>query len=81
MNYLQIYVLSTSILVILGRWAGDNKRLWAIEPRLRLKRTPAQARPEAETIQRTRFAYFYIQRALFRKMYLELPFFCSAHVW
>ena len=37
MNDLQFYVLFTSISVISGRWADDNERLWAMEPRLRLK--------------------------------------------
>ena len=37
MDVLRFYVLFNSISVILGRWAGDNERLCAMEPRLRLK--------------------------------------------
>ena len=39
MNDLLFYVLFNSISVIWGRWAGDNERLCAMEPRLRLKRS------------------------------------------
>ena len=37
------YVLFNSISVISGRWAGDNERLCAMEPRLRLSKSPSQA--------------------------------------
>ena len=33
---LRFYVLSNSISVILGRWADNNERLCAMEPRLQL---------------------------------------------
>ena len=36
---LRFYVLFNSISVISGRWAGDNERLCAMEPRLRLRRS------------------------------------------
>ena len=35
---LRFYVLLNSISVISGRWADNNDRLCAMEPRLRLKR-------------------------------------------
>ena len=38
MDDLRFYVLFNSISVISGRWADDNERLCAIEPRLRLRR-------------------------------------------
>ena len=44
-----IYVLFNSITVISGRWACDNIRLCAMEPRLRSKRFPPQAGLEPET--------------------------------
>ena len=43
MDDLRFYVLFNSISVISGRWAGDNERLCAMEPRLRLKRSSPQA--------------------------------------
>ena len=38
MNDLRFYVLFNSIAVISGRWADNNERLSAMEPRLRLRR-------------------------------------------
>ena len=38
MDDLRFYVLFDSISVISGRWADDNERLCAMEPRLRLRR-------------------------------------------
>ena len=38
MDDLQFYVLFNSISVISGRWADDNERLCAMEPRLRVRR-------------------------------------------
>ena len=38
MDDLRFYVLFNSISVISGRWADDNERLCAMEPRLRLRR-------------------------------------------
>ena len=38
MDDLRFYVLFNSNSVISGRWAGDNERLCAIEPRLWLRR-------------------------------------------
>ena len=43
MDDLGFYVLFNSISVISGRWAGDNERLCAMGPLLRLKRTLSQA--------------------------------------
>ena len=40
MDDLQFYVLSASISIISGRWAGDYERLFAMEPSLRSKRSP-----------------------------------------
>ena len=39
----RVDILFNSISVISGRCAGDNKRLYAMEPHLRLKRFPPQA--------------------------------------
>ena len=39
-DWLAILHPFNSISVILGRWVGDNKRLYAVEPRLRFKRLP-----------------------------------------
>ena len=41
-------VLFNSISVISGRWVGDNERLYAMEPRLRLKRFPPSARDQKQ---------------------------------
>ena len=49
MNNLQFYVIFNSISVISGRWPGDNKRLCAIESRLRLKRSVPLAMLEPGT--------------------------------
>ena len=38
MDDLRIYVRFNSISVISGKWADDNERLCATEPRLRLRR-------------------------------------------
>ena len=38
MDDLCFYVLFNSIAVISGRWTDDNERLYAMEPRLRLRR-------------------------------------------
>ena len=38
MDDLRFYVLFNSVSVISGRWADDNERLCAMEPRLRLRR-------------------------------------------
>ena len=38
MDNLPFHVLFNSILVTSGRWADDNERLCAIEPRVRLSR-------------------------------------------
>ena len=38
MDDLRFYVLFNSVSVISGRWAGDNERLCAMKPRLRLGR-------------------------------------------
>ena len=46
---LVIYVRFNSITVISGRWAYDNIRLCAMEPRLRSKRFPPHAGLEPET--------------------------------
>ena len=40
MYYLRFYVALNSISVILGLWIGDNGRLCAMKPRLRLNRFP-----------------------------------------
>ena len=40
MDELRFYVLFNSISCISGQWTGDNKRSCAMEPRLRLKRSP-----------------------------------------
>ena len=42
MHDLRLYVLFNRISVISGRWMSDNKRLCAMEPRLRLERFPPQ---------------------------------------
>ena len=44
-----LYILFNSVSVISGRWADDNERLCAMEPRLRLKRFPPQAGIEPGT--------------------------------
>ena len=49
MDDLRFYVLFNSISVISGRWADDNERLCAMEPRLRLKRSSPQAGLELTT--------------------------------
>ena len=53
------YDLFNSISVISGRWAGDKERLYAMEPRLRLKRSPSQAGLEPGTARSVsqRFTY------------------------
>ena len=38
MDGLRFYVLLKNISVISGQWAADNERLYAMEPRLRLRR-------------------------------------------
>ena len=38
-----------SISVISGRWTGDNEKLCAMEPRLRLERSPPRAGLEPRT--------------------------------
>ena len=40
MDDLPFYVLFNSILVTSGRWADDNRRLCAMDPRVRLSRPP-----------------------------------------
>ena len=40
MDDLEFLMLSYSILVISGRWVGDNEKLCAMEPLLGLKRFP-----------------------------------------
>ena len=49
MNDLRFYVLVHSISVISGRWLGNNERLCAMEPRLRLKKSLPQAELEPGT--------------------------------
>ena len=49
MDDLRFYVLFNSISVISGRWADDNDRLCAMEPRLRLKRSSPRAGLELTT--------------------------------
>ena len=49
MDGLQFYVLFNSISVISGRWADDNERLCAMDPRLRLKKSPPRAGIVPET--------------------------------
>ena len=48
-DYLWLNVLFNSISLILGRWLGDNEKLCAMEPRLRLERFPSQAGLEPGT--------------------------------
>ena len=48
-NDLRFYLLFNSVSVISGRWADDNERLCAIEPRSRLKRSSPQAWLELTT--------------------------------
>ena len=43
MDDLRFYVLFNSISVISGRWADENERLCAMEPRLRVKRSSPHA--------------------------------------
>ena len=43
MDDFRFYVLYNSISVISGQWVGDNGRLCAMEPYLRLKRSLPQA--------------------------------------
>ena len=43
MDGLPFYILFNSISVISGQWAGDNERLCAVEPSLRLKISWLQA--------------------------------------
>ena len=50
MNDLQFYVLLANISVISGRWAGDYKRLCALEPHLQLKKNPPQVSLELGTV-------------------------------
>ena len=45
----QFYVLFNNISIISGRWADDNERLCAMEPRLQLERAPPQAGLERGT--------------------------------
>ena len=45
----RFHVLFNSISVISGRWDGDNETLCAVEPCLRLKRSPPQAGLELGT--------------------------------
>ena len=47
---LRFYVLFNRIIVISGRWEDDNDILFAVEPRLRLKRSSPQARLEFMTV-------------------------------
>ena len=49
MDVLRFYVRFNSSSVISGRWADGIERLCAIEPRLRLKRSPPQAGLEPGT--------------------------------
>ena len=49
MDDMCLYVIFNSISVISGRWAGENKRLCAMELRLRLKNFPHQAGLEPGT--------------------------------
>ena len=42
MDDLRFYVFFNSISVLSGQWDCDSKRLYAMEPRLRLKRSPPQ---------------------------------------
>ena len=42
MDDLTFYILFDSISIISGRWVGNNERLCAMEPHLRLKRSPPQ---------------------------------------
>ena len=44
----------SSISVIKGRWTDDIERLCAIDPRLRLKRSPSHAGLEFETATKAR---------------------------
>ena len=52
------YVLFNSISVISGRWAGDNERLCAMEPRLRLNKSPSQTGLEPESYRIMNFSLF-----------------------
>ena len=44
----RFYILFNSISIIPGRWAGENKRPYAIEPRFLCKRYPPKAGLEPE---------------------------------
>ena len=46
---LRFKVIFNSISVISGHWEGDNERLCAIKPRLRLERLPPRAGLELGT--------------------------------
>ena len=46
---MRFYVHFNSISVTAGRWKNDNERLCAMEPRLRLKRSPPRAELEPRT--------------------------------
>ena len=48
--HLRFYTLFNSISVISGLWEGDNERLSAIKPCLRLKRFPLPAGLEPGTV-------------------------------
>ena len=48
-NDLRFYLLFNIVSVISGRWADDNERLCAIEPRSRLQRSSPQAWLEITT--------------------------------
>ena len=49
MSDLRFYVLFNSTPGISGRWVGNNEKLLAIEPRLRLKKSSPQAGLEPGT--------------------------------
>ena len=49
--WLAILRIFNSISVISGRWTGDNEKLYAMEPRLRLERSPPRAGLEPRTVQ------------------------------
>ena len=49
MDDLRFYVLFNSVSVISRQRTDDNERLYAMEPRLRLNRSPPQAGIEAGT--------------------------------
>ena len=47
---LRFYVLFSSISVLSGRWADDNERLYAEEPRFRLRRFRPEWDPNPGTL-------------------------------